>query len=167
MKQSTYNYVRFVIFVTAWQTLGHLPYTANMGLRYAQTLSYCSFNNSPVLKHNRHNIALVPSTSFCTLLYSYLNITPISLLSLHGRHGAERRAMLASNLVYNSPVIKHNRHDLELVHTTSFCTLLSSYINKGPINPLSLHGRHGFKRRAMLALIFVYNSTVLKQNTHG
>ena len=80
--------------------------------------------NSPVLKHNRHSLALVPRTSFCTLLWGYLNINHISLFSVHGRHGAEGRAMLASSFVYNSPVIKHNRHSLALVPTTSFCTLL-------------------------------------------
>ena len=57
------------------------------------------------------------------LLRGYLNITPISLFSVHGRHGAEGREMLASKKLYNSPVLKHNRHGLALVPTTSFCTL--------------------------------------------
>ena len=127
--------------------------------------SNCVYN-SPVLKHNRHGLSLVPTTSFCTLLRGYLNITPISLFSLHGRHGAEGRAMLASNKLYNSPVLKHNRHGLALIPTTSFCTLLRGYLNITPISLFSVHGRHGAEGRAMLASKKLYNSPFLKHNRH-
>ena len=109
--------------------------------------------NSSVLKHNKHGLALVPITSFCSLLWGYLDIGPISLFTLHDWHGAERRAMIALHFLYNSPVIKHNRHGLALVPTTSFCTLL--------------WGRHGSEGKAMLASNFVYNSPVLNHNRHG
>ena len=122
--------------------------------------------NSPVLKHNRHGFALVPTNSFCTLLWGYLNKTHIFLFSLHSRHGAERRAMLASNFVYNSPVLKHNRHSLALVPTTSFCTMLWGYLNITPISLFSVHGRHGAEGRAMLASKKLYNSPFLKHNRH-
>ena len=123
--------------------------------------------NSSVLKHNKHGLALVPITSFCSLLWGYLDIGPISLFTLHDWHGAERRAMIALHFLYNSPVIKHNRHGLALVPTTSFCTLLWGYLNINPISLFSLHGRHGAEIRAMLASNFVYNSPFLKHNRHS
>jgi hypothetical protein len=119
--------------------------------------------NSLVLKHNRHGLALVPSTSFCTLLRGYLNITPISLF-----HYTANAGMLASNFVDNSPVLKQNIHVLELVPTTSFCSLLWGYVNVYLLSTFFQYlADTGLKGRAMLTSNFVYNSPVLKHNRHG
>ena len=100
------------------------------------------------------------------MLWSYLNIDPISPHFWHSRHGPEGGAILASNLASISPVLKHNRHGLVLDSTTLFCSLFWSYLNIAPISPHSWHGRHGHESRAILASNLVSNSLFLKQNPH-